>query len=146
MIMALNLVPRKYFLIIFKNLSSWNINYFRFSCYPQPLPDAICNVTGRTFNTFDDTEFKYDICNHVIGRDLENEEWEVSLKKNCSNDVCSRDLVIIHDKHEIIIRSDLSIRYDGYEYTVQHIKNIGGDNHAFLITQIGSTLLFASNR
>lgn len=121
------------------------MNFSRYSCYPQPLPDSICNVTGRTFNTFDGTEFKYDICNHVIGRDIENEEWLVSLKKNCSG-ICSRDLVIMHSTDEIIIRSDLSIRYNNYEYNVEQIKNLGAQNRGFSISQLGNTLLFVSNR
>jgi von Willebrand factor len=52
----------------------------KYVCEPQPPPDAICNVTGRTFNTFDGTEYKYDICNHILALDLENDEWEVSCK------------------------------------------------------------------
>ncbi|XP_030749920.1 hemocytin [Sitophilus oryzae] len=116
-----------------------------YSCYPQPQPDAICNITGRTFNTFDNTELKYDICNHVIGRDLEYEDWEVSLKKNCSQ-ICSRDLIIKHHDHEVIIRSDLSIQYDGYEYSMEQIKNIGGPDKGFSVMQLGSTVLFISNR
>ncbi|CAG9772868.1 unnamed protein product [Ceutorhynchus assimilis] len=116
-----------------------------YSCYPQPMPDAICNVTGRTFNTFDGTEFKYDICNHVIGRDLELQEWEVALKKNCSQ-TCSRDLVIYHNEHEIVLRSDLSIKYDDYEYSVEQIKNIGAQNKGFSIAQLGSTVMFVSDR
>lgn len=49
-----------------------------YSCYPPPEPDAVCNVTGRTFNTFDHVEYKYDICNHVLARDLTADEWDVS--------------------------------------------------------------------
>ncbi|ENN82808.1 hypothetical protein YQE_00825, partial [Dendroctonus ponderosae] len=117
----------------------------KYSCYPKPPPDAVCYVTGRTFNTFDNTEFKYDICNHVIGRDLDQDEWDVALKKNCSR-TCSRDLAIRHDQHEIILRADFSIKYDGYEYTIEQIKNIGAQNKGFSITHLGSILLFTSNR
>ena len=49
-------------------------------CTPPPPSDAVCNVTGRTFNTFDETEYKYDICYHILARDLEHEEWEVARK------------------------------------------------------------------
>lgn len=52
----------------------------KYTCKPPPPPDAICNVTGRTFNTFDNTEFKYDICTHVLVRDLEKDEWEIACK------------------------------------------------------------------
>ncbi|CAG2053543.1 unnamed protein product [Timema podura] len=32
----------------------------RYKCVPPPPPPAVCNITGRTFNTFDGTEYKYD--------------------------------------------------------------------------------------
>lgn len=51
-----------------------------YSCYPPPEPDAICNVTGKTFNTFDDTKYKYEICNHILARDLEADQWDVACK------------------------------------------------------------------
>ncbi|XP_066254573.1 hemocytin [Euwallacea similis] len=117
-----------------------------YSCYPQPPPDTICNVTGRTFNTFDDTEFKYDICNHVIARDLSEQQWTISLRKNCIGGICSRDMVIVHHGDEIIIRSDLTTKYNGYDYTVDQIKNLGAHNKGFSVSQLGSTLLFVSKR
>lgn len=52
----------------------------KYSCEPIPKNDAVCNVTGRTFNTFDGVEFKYDICNHLLARDLVEEKWSVSSK------------------------------------------------------------------
>lgn len=48
-----------------------------FDCKPERLPDAICNVTGRTFNTFDDIEFKYDICSHVLAREFSASNWTI---------------------------------------------------------------------
>lgn len=53
----------------------------KFTCEPQLKEDVVCNVTARTFNTFDGTEFKYDICNHVLARDLISENWIVSSKE-----------------------------------------------------------------
>lgn len=52
----------------------------KYECKPPPPPDVICNVTGRTFNTFDRIEYKYDICNHVLARDVANDNWDVSCK------------------------------------------------------------------
>lgn len=117
----------------------------RYSCYPPPEPDAVCNVTGRTFNTFDETEFKYDICNHVLARDLQNEEWDVSLKKSC-NKTCSRDLIIRHNTDLFTIHPDLSVDLNGYRYNVDQIKKIGSQSDTFSISQLGNTLLFASNK
>lgn len=52
----------------------------KYKCEPKPQSDAVCNVTGRTFNTFDGIEFKYDICDHVLARDLYTKNWTVSRK------------------------------------------------------------------
>lgn len=49
----------------------------KYSCELMPLEDAVCNVTGKTFNTFDETEFKYDICDHILARDMVNDYWNV---------------------------------------------------------------------
>lgn len=58
-----------------------------YTCVPPPLPRASCNITGRTFHTFDGTEYKYDICNHILARDLENDNWDISGKIKSSNQV-----------------------------------------------------------
>lgn len=50
----------------------------KYRCEPLPQNDAVCNMTGRTLNTFDDITFKYDICNHLLARDLVGNKWSVS--------------------------------------------------------------------
>lgn len=52
----------------------------KYSCEPMPLNDVVCNITGKTFSTFDGTEFKYDICDHILARDLVNDHWNVKSK------------------------------------------------------------------
>lgn len=52
----------------------------KYSCEPTPRNDAVCNVTGRTFSTFDGVEFKYDICNHLLARDIFLDKWSVVSK------------------------------------------------------------------
>lgn len=51
-----------------------------FDCQPERLKDAICNVTGRTFNTFDHVEYKYDICSHVLAREVTAGNWSIVCK------------------------------------------------------------------
>lgn len=51
-----------------------------FDCEPERQMDAICNVTGRTFNTFDNIEYKYDICSHVLARDFLSTNWTIVCK------------------------------------------------------------------
>lgn len=56
---------------------------------PTPAPVTIspfierddrCSMTGRMFRTFDGTEYSYDICHHVLMRDMVNDLWSVSGK------------------------------------------------------------------
>lgn len=136
----------------------------KYECKPPPPPDTICNVTGRTFNTFDETEYKYDICNHILARDLENYAWDISCKyaslnnflkiftfvffsvKKVCQKTCTRDLVINHDEHVFVLHPDLTVEYDGFRYTVDQTKKIGSQSQFFSITRLGDMLLYVSNR
>ncbi|XP_017781781.1 PREDICTED: hemocytin [Nicrophorus vespilloides] len=117
----------------------------RYDCSPPPAPDAICNVTGRTFNTFDDTEYKYDICDHILVRDLDKMEWTIGLKKICNEKYCTKSLIVNHDDHVFKFNPDLSVEYDGFTYSVTQTKKIGSQSQSFTISRIGQTLLFVSN-
>lgn len=119
----------------------------KYSCSPPPPPDAVCNVNGRTFNTFDKTEYKYDICNHVLARDLIGNEWDILLTKNCRNTkFCARELIVRHQQHLFVIDQNLTVEYDGYRYTIDQTKKIGTQTQAFTISQLGNAILFVSNR
>lgn len=73
--------PRGYDVVLDNDLAFATVGKCaKFTCEPQLKEDAVCNVTARTFNTFDGTEFKYDICNHVLARDLVAENWIISSK------------------------------------------------------------------
>lgn len=50
----------------------------KYKCDPKLQSDAVCNVTGRTFNTFDGIEYKYDVCDHILARDVHTKNWTVS--------------------------------------------------------------------
>lgn len=52
----------------------------KFRCEPMAKRDAICNVTGKTINTFDEVEYKYDICDHILARELKSNNWTVNCK------------------------------------------------------------------
>lgn len=51
-----------------------------FDCEPERLKDFVCNVTGRTFNTFDNIEYKYDICSHILAREISSGNWTIIRK------------------------------------------------------------------
>ncbi|XP_068082174.1 hemocytin [Anabrus simplex] len=133
--------PPKYQLV---TLSAKGARCPRYECLP---PEATCNVTGRTFNTFDGTEFKYDICNHILAEDNEDRKWDISLVSKCSDEgPCSKHLVVIQDEHLLLLHPDMSSEFDNTKYTPDETKRIGGRNKAFLLSRIGNSLLFKSNR
>lgn len=67
----------------------------KYSCEPVPLNDVVCNITGKTFSTFDGTEFKYDICDHIIARDLVDDRWSVKCKLTSDFQTC-RFIISFH--------------------------------------------------
>lgn len=52
----------------------------RYSCELSRIPDGKCNVTGRTFDTFDGTEYKYDICDHILAQDKVYKQWQIKCE------------------------------------------------------------------
>jgi hypothetical protein len=72
--------PPNYTLQVVQEKNNAKINCPIYNCIPPAPPHATCNISGRTFHTFDGTEFKYDICNHILARDLENDNWDISGK------------------------------------------------------------------
>ena len=50
----------------------------KYKCELIPKRDVVCNITGRTFSTFDGIEYKYDVCDHILARDLSSNNWTIS--------------------------------------------------------------------
>ncbi|KAG4071830.1 hypothetical protein HA402_005991 [Bradysia odoriphaga] len=122
----------------------------KYSCELMPLEDAVCNVTGKTFSTFDETEFKYDICDHILARDLVNDYWSIQILKNCTagNFICSKELTINDKKANLVITlyTDLSLMLDGYKFTVEQLqKSTHPKMDAFVLNKVGNTIVFVSN-
>ncbi|CAH1404838.1 unnamed protein product [Nezara viridula] len=116
----------------------------QFDCFVPP--DKICKVTGRTFKTFDGTEYKYDICNHTIVRDRLEGEWDARLVKQCPFiGPCSKFLVIRYDGHNIIMYTDQSIVFDGYAYTIPQMQKIGAQTEEFTIKQVNNKFIIFSS-
>ena len=67
------------------------------------------------------------------------------MEKKCETS-CTQDLIIDHQGHILLLRSDLTVEYDGFKYTVDQTKKIGSQSQSFAISRIGDTLLFVSNR
>lgn len=69
------------YIVIFEKKSPYKMESCqRYTCRPLPPVQVVCHVTGRTFNTFDNLEYKYDICNHILARDRYANRWYISRK------------------------------------------------------------------
>jgi hypothetical protein len=118
-----------------------------YSCVPPPLPHATCNITGRTFHTFDGTEFKHDVCNHILARDLKYDNWDISVYKDChkETDVCKWNLVVVQDENEIQFHPDFSVDFNSHRYSIEQLQRIGSQmQQAFTVSNMGGNLLFHS--
>lgn len=49
-------------------------------------------------------------------------------------------------EHVFVLHPDLTIEYNGYNYTVELTRKIGSYSKLFAIAQLGDTLLFVSNK
>lgn len=122
----------------------------KYKCELFPKKDVVCNVTGRTFNTFDDTEYKYDVCDHILARDLLTNKWIISLQVNCSagNFVCHRQVVIVDKSCDlvVILHDDLNITLDGYVFSIDQLqKSIYSQMNLFTVSKVGDSILFVSH-
>ncbi|PNF36643.1 hypothetical protein B7P43_G19101, partial [Cryptotermes secundus] len=139
--------PHKYTLQAVSKKNNIKLKCPIYTCIPPALPHASCNITGRTFHMFDGTKFKYDICNHILARDLENDNWDISVYKDCPDvaAICTLHLVIVQDENEIQVHPDLSVRFNGYTYNIQ--QRIGSQlKESFTLSLVGGILLFQSRR
>ncbi|XP_075237780.1 hemolectin [Lycorma delicatula] len=112
------------------------------NCVLKKIPDGDCNVNGRTFNTFDNTEFKYDICNHTLAQDYSKNNWRIKLLKSCTYiGGCKKYLSIKNFDDIIELHTNMTVYYNGYSYTVPQIEKIGSQNRRFAIKQISNNFI-----
>lgn len=65
--------------VVYEKMSMYKLKKCpKYTCKPAVPQEAVCNVTGRTFNTFDNLEYKYDICNHILARDMYTNKWYIT--------------------------------------------------------------------
>lgn len=50
----------------------------QYTCVLRPQKDDVCIINGKSFTTFDGTEFNYETCSHILARDLVHSSWTVS--------------------------------------------------------------------
>jgi len=50
----------------------------RYACVLRPNKDDVCEISGKSFTTFDGTVFKYGPCSHILARDIHKSSWSIS--------------------------------------------------------------------
>jgi len=124
----------------------------KYMCRPLTLPQAVCNITERTFNTFDNMEYKYDICNHILVRDMYNNEWYITLEKHCDKthnqqqqQYCIQNLIIILNDHVIVFHPDLHLDIDEHTFSAMQIARLGSRFVDFELSHMSNNIIFISH-
>nr|XP_034840347.1 hemocytin-like [Maniola hyperantus] len=118
----------------------------QYVCVPPPERFDYCNVTGRTFTTFDGTEYKYDICFHTLARETRSFAWIIFMRKKCFKNTCQNQLIILQDDQMIIIKPSLMIEYNDYEYTVEQTSKICFQKNSFDVNRLGNGVSVKSRK
>lgn len=137
--------------VVYEKISMYKVRKCpKYICRPLSSQEAMCNVTGRTFNTFDNMEYKYDICNHILTRDMYNNEWYVTLEKLCVDSrgkrSCTRILMVMLNDHAIVLYPDLHANIDEYTFTAEQIARLGNRLPGFELSRTGDKIIFVSHR
>jgi len=137
--------------VVYEKMSMYKIRKCpKYACRPLPPQEVICNVTGRTFNTFDNMEYKYDICNHILARDMYGNEWYITLEKQCIDSrgqrSCTRVLAVMLNERTIVLYPDLHADIDEYTFTAEQITRLGNRLPGFKLSRTGDKIIFVSHR
>ncbi|XP_037934058.1 hemocytin isoform X2 [Teleopsis dalmanni] len=123
----------------------------KYLCVLRPRKDDTCQISGKSFTTFDGTEFKYDTCSHILARDLVNSSWVISVQLHCTDKtrkVC-RKMVTIKDATApaiLTILPNMKLNFNGFEYSVQQLISSPICKASFDISQLGNTVLVVSRK
>ncbi|CAK1581500.1 unnamed protein product [Parnassius mnemosyne] len=118
----------------------------QYICVPPPERPVYCNVTGRTFNTFDGSEYKYDVCFHILARENRFDAWTVLVRKKCRPEGCVNQLFVHQDDQLILVKPNLMIEYNNYEYTVEQTSKICFQKNSFDVDRLGNGVSIKSRR
>ncbi|XP_031828807.2 hemolectin [Nomia melanderi] len=134
--------------VVYEKMSMYKLQKCRkYTCKPPAPQEAICNITGRTFNTFDNLEYKYDVCNHILARDMYTNKWYITLEKQCDarTGVCIRNLVVTVDDNVIVLYPNMHADINDYNFTPNQIARLGDQFLSFKISVVGDVMYLLSN-
>ncbi|XP_071447163.1 hemocytin-like [Hetaerina americana] len=107
-----------------------------------PHSESVCKVNGRNFETFDGLEYNYDVCHHILVRDLTDGKWNVTVHKDCSE--CPVYVIISQDSHVLKLNNDLTVEYGHHTYKAGQMKKIGAKHKEFVVSKVGDAISFKS--
>ncbi|XP_076276507.1 hemolectin isoform X2 [Lasioglossum baleicum] len=134
--------------VVYEKMSMYKLQKCRkYTCKPPAVEEAVCNSTGRTFSTFDKLEYKYDVCNHILARDMYTNQWYITLEKQCDPRTghCSRNLAVTLNDNVIVLYPDMHAEINGYSFTPNQIARISDKFSLFKISSIGDIAYLVSN-
>lgn len=135
--------------VVYEKMSMYKLRKCpKYACRPTTPQVAVCNVTGRTFNTFDNMEYKYDVCNHILARDMYGNQWYITLEKQCDThgQRCTQILAVTLNERVIVLHSDLRVDIDEYKFTAEQIARLGGRLSGVKLSRTGDKIVFVSYR
>ncbi|KAG8186759.1 hypothetical protein JTE90_010656 [Oedothorax gibbosus] len=94
---------------------------------PPLVPgNAECDVMGKHIKTFDGQDITYDICHHVVMKEVLNGDFNVSLHKECdfSGD-CRHWLELLHKGQKVKVFTNLRVELNGHNYTASQLPKLG---------------------
>ncbi|SPP76371.1 hemocytin [Drosophila guanche] len=123
----------------------------KYTCVLRPNKDDVCEISGKSFTSFDGTLFKYGPCSHILARDIHNGSWSISVHQQCTDEsrkICHKVITIqdIQAGNELILLPHLKLKFNGFEFTVQQLINSPICKASFVVSQPGKTLLAVSTK
>uniref|UniRef100_T1JAC2 Hemocytin n=1 Tax=Strigamia maritima TaxID=126957 RepID=T1JAC2_STRMM len=115
---------------------------------PEPrIPQKVtCDLYGNYFKTFDGEEYPYDICDHTLMRDKNEQKYGVTIHKECDakTNYCTKYLLINQDQHKLRLDEDLTVEYNDQMYTPSQLIKLGQTIEDFSIRVVANSAIFKS--
>ncbi|ALC44456.1 Hml, partial [Drosophila busckii] len=123
----------------------------KYTCVLRPNKDDVCEISGKSFTSFDGTIFKYSPCSHILARDIHNSSWSISVHQQCSDEsrkVCHKVVTIqdLQAGNQLVLLPQLKLKFNGFDFTVEQLINSPICKASFVVSQPGKTLLAVSTK
>lgn len=70
----------------------------------------------------------------------------ISVRKKCRVEGCANELFVWQDDQIILVKPNLMIEYDNYEYTVEQTSKICFQKNSFDVNRLGSGISIKSRK